>query len=46
MLVPGSVVETDVSRAISYAREHAPAGATVLICGSLYLIGEARSMLQ
>jgi dihydrofolate synthase/folylpolyglutamate synthase len=46
MLVPGSVAETDVSHAISYAREHAPAGTTVLICGSLYLIGEARSMLQ
>jgi dihydrofolate synthase/folylpolyglutamate synthase len=45
-LVPGSVAETDVGGAISYAREHAPAGTTILICGSLYLIGEARSMLQ
>jgi len=45
-LVPGSVAETHVSGAISYAREHAPAGTTILICGSLYLIGEARSMLQ
>ena len=45
-LVPGSVAETDVGGAISYAREHAPGGTTILVCGSLYLIGEARSMLQ
>jgi dihydrofolate synthase/folylpolyglutamate synthase len=45
-LVPGSVAQADVGGAISYAREHAPAGTTILICGSLYLIGEARSMLQ
>jgi dihydrofolate synthase/folylpolyglutamate synthase len=44
-LVPGSHVESTVPAAISYARQNAPADATVLICGSLYLIGEARSVL-
>jgi dihydrofolate synthase/folylpolyglutamate synthase len=45
-LVPGSHVLPDVRSAIEFAREHAPAGATVLICGSLYLIGEARAVLE
>jgi dihydrofolate synthase/folylpolyglutamate synthase len=45
-LVPGSHVESTVSGAISYARQKAPAGTTILICGSLYLIGEARGLLQ
>jgi folylpolyglutamate synthase/dihydropteroate synthase len=45
-LVLNAVVKPSVSEAISYARRHAPAGATILICGSLYLIGEARSVLQ
>jgi dihydrofolate synthase/folylpolyglutamate synthase len=45
-LVPGSVVQPSLGAAIAYARSHAPASATVLICGSLYLIGEARPMLQ
>jgi dihydrofolate synthase/folylpolyglutamate synthase len=44
-LVPDGHVESTVAAAISYAREKAPAGTTVLICGSLYLIGEARSIL-
>ena len=44
-LVPGSRVEATVASAIEYAQVHAPAGTTILICGSLYLIGEARAML-
>jgi dihydrofolate synthase/folylpolyglutamate synthase len=44
-LVPDSRVEPTVPGAISYARQSAPAGTTILICGSLYLIGEARSIL-
>jgi dihydrofolate synthase/folylpolyglutamate synthase len=42
---PGSHVETTVAAAIAYARSHAPLGETILICGSLYLIGEARPLL-
>ena len=45
-LFPGSRVEPSVSAAIAHARSHAPRDATVLVCGSLYLIGEARPMLQ
>jgi dihydrofolate synthase/folylpolyglutamate synthase len=45
-LVAGSHVESTVGEAISYAREHAAAGSTILICGSLYMIGEARAMLE
>jgi dihydrofolate synthase / folylpolyglutamate synthase len=44
-LVPDAHVESTVSAAISYAQQNAPAGVTVLICGSLYLIGEARRLL-
>ena len=44
-LVPGSHAEQAVARAIEYARINAPPDMTILICGSLYLIGEARSML-
>ena len=44
--LPGSVVEVDVRSAIEFARRHAPAGTTVVVCGSLYLIGEARAVLQ
>jgi folylpolyglutamate synthase/dihydropteroate synthase len=39
-------VEASVTDAIHFASAHAPAGTTVLICGSLYLIGEARAVLQ
>jgi dihydrofolate synthase/folylpolyglutamate synthase len=42
----GAHVEPSLAEAIEYARAHAPAGSTILICGSLYLIGEARAMLQ
>jgi len=44
-LAPGSRVERTVADAIKYARIHAPSNTTILICGSLYLIGEARPML-
>ncbi|MBI4471370.1 MAG: bifunctional folylpolyglutamate synthase/dihydrofolate synthase, partial [Acidobacteria bacterium] len=44
-LVAGSHVEPHIRSAIEYARAHAPAGTTVLVCGSLYLIGEARVVL-
>src|SRR5262249_32462613 len=44
-LVPDSHLESTVPAAISYAGHNAPDGTTILICGSLYLIGEARSAL-
>ena len=45
-LIPGSVVKETVQSAIEYARIQAPQEMTVVICGTLYLIGEARLMLQ
>jgi len=45
-LVRGSHVEESVAGAIEYARVNAPPKMAIVICGSLYLIGEARSMLQ
>lgn len=45
-LVPDSISEASVAGAISRAQNEAPADATIVICGSLYLIGEARSMLH
>jgi dihydrofolate synthase/folylpolyglutamate synthase len=45
-LVPGSRSELTSEDAITFAETHAPAGSTILICGSLYLIGEARSVLH
>src|SRR5262245_14274687 len=45
-LCPGSHVESSAAAAIAHVRANAPAGATVVICGSLYLIGEVRSMLE
>jgi dihydrofolate synthase/folylpolyglutamate synthase len=44
-LIPGSHIEATVQRAIQYARVHTPGESTILICGSLYLIGEARTLL-
>jgi dihydrofolate synthase/folylpolyglutamate synthase len=44
-IVPSSHVEETVDGAIAYARKNAPAGTTILICGSLYVIGEARKIL-
>jgi folylpolyglutamate synthase/dihydropteroate synthase len=43
--VPGSRVTATVAEAIQTARLDAPANATVMICGSLYLVGEARRYL-
>lgn len=45
-LVPESRVEGCIGEAVGYARAHAPSDMAVLICGSLYLIGEARAVLQ
>jgi dihydrofolate synthase/folylpolyglutamate synthase len=45
-LVPGSRAEPSIAAAIQFARTNAPANTTVLVCGSLYLIGEARAMLE
>jgi dihydrofolate synthase/folylpolyglutamate synthase len=45
-LAAGSRVEPSVGNAIQFARAYAPADTTVVICGSLYLIGEARVMLE
>ena len=44
-LVPGSHAIATVPEAIQYARMQAPPSATILICGSLYLIGEARPLI-
>jgi dihydrofolate synthase/folylpolyglutamate synthase len=44
-LVPGSHTESTPREAIGYALRHAPAESTILICGSLYLIGEVRGTL-
>jgi folylpolyglutamate synthase/dihydropteroate synthase len=45
-LVPGAHVEASLPDAIAYARSTASPEETVLVCGSLYLIGEARVLLQ
>ena len=45
-LAADSRVEESVADAIHYARSHAPQGMTILICGSLYVVGEARPMLS
>jgi len=44
-LVPGARVEASLPEAIDYVRSTASPEETVLICGSLYLIGEARVLL-
>jgi dihydrofolate synthase/folylpolyglutamate synthase len=44
-LVPGSHAIATVPEAIEFARTQAPPNATILICGSLYLIGEARPLV-
>lgn len=44
-LVPGSRATATVAEAIQKARLEAPANVTVMICGSLYLVGEARRHL-
>jgi dihydrofolate synthase / folylpolyglutamate synthase len=45
-LVAGSLVIPNAGEAIQYARQHASAQQTILICGSLYLIGEVRGLLN
>lgn len=45
-LAPGARVEPAAATAIQFARDNAPPAATILICGSLYLIGEARAVLE
>jgi dihydrofolate synthase / folylpolyglutamate synthase len=44
-LVQGSDAASSLNEAIQLARLEAPASATVVICGSLYLVGEARQIL-
>jgi len=44
-LISGSHAIATVPEAIEYARVQAPPDATILICGSLYLIGEARPLI-
>jgi dihydrofolate synthase/folylpolyglutamate synthase len=45
-LVPGAHVEPTLPEAIAYVRAKASPEETILVCGSLYLIGEARVLLQ
>jgi dihydrofolate synthase/folylpolyglutamate synthase len=45
-LVPEARVEPSLESAIEYVRATATPDETVLICGSLYLIGEARAVLK
>src|SRR5262245_51259601 len=44
-LVPGSELAPTVAEAIERARASAPVDSTILICGSLYVVGEARPLL-
>ena len=43
---PDAVILASIEDAVSYAREHAAPEATILITGSLYLVGEARAVLE
>ena len=45
-MVPGSLVKDSIDEAISYAQKRAPKGTTVVVTGSLFLVGEARSILR
>jgi dihydrofolate synthase/folylpolyglutamate synthase len=42
----GGISQDSVTLSIDYAREAVPAGSAVVICGSLYLVGEARAVLS
>jgi dihydrofolate synthase/folylpolyglutamate synthase len=44
-LVPGSHIASSVQESIDWVRWQTAADATILICGSLYLVGEARQLL-
>ena len=45
-LWPGAHVTDSASEAIAFARAHCKPEETVVVCGSLYLIGEVRSLLE
>jgi len=45
-LIPESQATMSITEAIQTAVRRAPADTTILICGSLYLIGEARPILR
>jgi len=45
-LIPGSRTAPSIEDAIACARAGAPPESTILICGSLYLVGEARALLK
>jgi dihydrofolate synthase/folylpolyglutamate synthase len=45
-LVLRSETTSTIEEAIAYARVKAPPDTTILICGSLYLVGEARGLLH
>jgi dihydrofolate synthase/folylpolyglutamate synthase len=45
-IISGACIQSSPSAAIAYAKVNAPAGSVVVICGSLYLIGEVRGMLE
>jgi len=45
-LWPGAHVAGSPREAVAFAREHFDARETVVVCGSLYLIGEVRSVLE
>jgi len=45
-IVPDGRVETSVSDAIAHMRGSASPSETILVCGSLYLVGEARAILK
>ena len=44
-LYPEARIEPSTGKALEYARKTATADETVLVCGSLYLVGEARAIL-
>jgi dihydrofolate synthase / folylpolyglutamate synthase len=45
-LISEARIESSAAAAVAYARANAPAGSIIVICGSLYLIGEVRRMLE
>jgi len=45
-IIPEARIQSSPAAAIAYAKVNAPEGFVVVICGSLYLIGEVRGMLE
>jgi dihydrofolate synthase/folylpolyglutamate synthase len=45
-IIPEARIQSSPAAAIAYAKVNAPEGSVVVICGSLYLIGEVRDMLE